>query len=174
MQLAITFLAEHQVNFLPDLLAILHDCKCALLELRATQLKQSTAAYVLIQGNWNQIAKVETTLESMQKRSDIKIHSFRPNTSDGKKDSLPYSLETISLERGNVLGSLTAFLQERHIAIEEVSASSYQTSYTPTSVFTTKFIVLIPPEIRLLSLREEFLDFCDQLNIDAVLEPIKR
>jgi hypothetical protein len=28
------------------------------------------------------------------------------------------------------------------------------------------------PENRFL--RDEFLDFCDQLNIDAILEPIKR
>jgi len=66
------------------------------------------------------------------------------------------------------------FLTMHGIEIEEVSGSSYQAPYIATSVFSTKFIVLIPPEVRLLSLREEFLDFCDQLNIDAILEPIKR
>ena len=60
------------------------------------------------------------------------------------------------------------------IEVEEISGSSYQAPYISTYVFATKFIVLIPPEIRLLPLREEFLDFCDQLNIDAILEPIKR
>ena len=41
-------------------------------------------------------------------------------------------------------------------------------------VLVTKFIILIPSQLPLLTLREEFLDFCDQLNIDAILEPVKR
>jgi glycine cleavage system transcriptional repressor len=34
--------------------------------------------------------------------------------------------------------------------------------------------LLVPANVHILSLREEFLDFCDDLNIDAILEPIKR
>ncbi|MCW8845305.1 MAG: glycine cleavage system protein R, partial [Gammaproteobacteria bacterium] len=31
----------------------------------------------------------------------------------------------------------------------------------------------IPARIQLSGLRDEFMEFCDQLNLDAVLEPIK-
>ena len=87
---------------------------------------------------------------------------------------MPYSLETISLDRDSVVESITSFLFDRDIDIEEITGSSYQAPYIQTSVFSTKFVILIPPQLHLLSLREEFLDFCDQLNIDAILEPIKR
>jgi glycine cleavage system transcriptional repressor len=90
------------------------------------------------------------------------------------KESMPYSLETISMDRENIVESIITFLFDKGIDIEEVSGSSYQTPYVQTSVFSTKFILLIPPDIHLLSLREEFLEFCDHLNIDAILEPIKR
>jgi glycine cleavage system transcriptional repressor len=35
-------------------------------------------------------------------------------------------------------------------------------------------IVRIPAGMRIVSLRDEFLDFCDQMNLDAILEPVKR
>jgi glycine cleavage system transcriptional repressor len=174
MQLAITALGKHQINFIGEILPVVRDCKCNILEIRSSRLAQSTAAYLLIQGNWNQIAKFESTLDSIQRRLDIKIHTLRPDPKDKPQECLPYSLETISLDRDNVTESITSFLFDREIDIEEITGSSYQAPYIQTSVFSTKFVILIPPQLHLLSLREEFMDFCDQLNIDAILEPIKR
>jgi len=174
MQLAITALGNHQINFIAEILPAVRDCKCTVLEIRLSRLAQSTAAYLLISGNWNQIAKFETTLDIIQRRLDIKIHALRPEQKDKPKECVPYSLETISLDRDNVTESITSFLFDREIDIEEITGSCYQAPYIQTSVFSTKFIILIPPQVHLLSLREEFLDFCDRLNIDAILEPIKR
>jgi glycine cleavage system transcriptional repressor len=174
MQLAITALSNNHPRFLAEFLPALRDCKCTLLEIRSSRLAESTAAYLLIQGNWNQIAKIENMLDALQKRMEVKIHTLRPDHNGRESNHVPYSLETISLDRENVIESITAFLFDRNIDIEEITGSSYQAPYIQTSVFSAKFILLIPPEIRLLSLREEFLDFCDHLNIDAILEPIKR
>lgn len=174
MQLAITALGNNQINFITEILPAIRDCKCNILEIRSSRLAQTTAAYLLIQGNWNQIAKFEGILDAIQKRLEIRIHTFRPDQKDRYKDCLPYSLETISLDKENIIESIASFLFDRQIEIEEIAGSSYQAPYIQTSVFATKFIISIPPQLSLLSLREEFLDFCDQLNIDAILEPLKR
>jgi len=174
MQLAITVLGHNRNYFITEILSTIRDCKCSIVEIRFSRLEQTDAAYLLIQGNWNQIAKFESVMEAVEKRLEIKIHMLRPEREHKEKDFLPYSLETLSIDRDNIIESVSAFLSVRGIEVEEISGSSYQAPYISTSVFATKFIVLIPPEIRLLPLREEFLDFCDQLNIDAILEPIKR
>ena len=176
MQLAITVLGSNQINFIGEILPVARDCNCNIIEIRSSHLGQSAAAYLLIQGNWNQIAKFENTLENIQKRLEIKIHTLRPDQKekDKGKDFLPYSLETISLDNESVVESITSFMFDRDISIEEITGSSYQAPYIQTSVFSTKLVILVPSQLPLLSLREEFLDFCDQLNIDAILEPIKR
>ena len=174
MQLAITVLGNNPINLIAEILAVIRDCKCNILEIRSTSLAQATAAYLLVQGNWNQIAKLENMLDAIERRADIKIQTLRPEQREKVRECIPYSLETLSLDRDNVVESLVSFLFVRDIAIEEITASSYQAPYIQNAVFSTKFIILIPPQLHLLSLREEFLDFCDQLNIDAILEPIKR
>jgi len=174
MQLAITILGHHHNNLIAEILPAIRDCKCTIVEIRSSRLSQATAAYILIQGNWNHIAKLENTLDSIQKRLEIHIHTLRPEQKDKTNDSIPYSLETLSLDRDNVIESISAFLHDRDIGIEEITGSCYQAPYIQTAVLSTKFIITIPPQLQLLSLREEFLDFCDHLNIDALLEPIKR
>jgi glycine cleavage system transcriptional repressor len=174
MQLAITALGNTPINFIAEILPAVRDCRCSIVEIRSSRLAQASAGYLLVQGNWSQIAKLESTLDVMQKRMAIKIHTLRPDAKDKGNDSLPYSLETLSLDRDNVIESITIFLLDRQVDIEEITGSAYQAPYVQTHVFSTKFVILIPPHVPLLSLREEFLDFCDQLNVDAILEPIKR
>ena len=174
MQLAITALGNLELNFVAEILSAVRDCNCNIMEIRSTRLAQSAAAHLLVQGNWNQVAKLENHLDTLQKRMEIKIHTLRPEPKDKVRDCVPYSLETISLDKQNVIESITSFLIDREIDIEEISGSSYLAPYIQTPIFSTKFIILIPPRLHLLSLREEFLDFCDQINIDAILEPIKR
>ena len=174
MQLTITALGKLHTHFIAEILPTIRDCKCNVLEVRSSRLGQSTGSYLLIQGNWIQIAKVETALDLLQKRMEIKIHSLRTEAKDKVKECVPYTLETISLDKESIIESIISFLLGHDIDIEEITGSSYQAPYAQASVFSTKFVILVPPQIHLLTLREEFLDFCDHLNIDAILEPIKR
>jgi glycine cleavage system transcriptional repressor len=176
MQLAITILGSQQCRFMAEILPAIRDCKCHVLEIRSSRVGQATAAYLLIQGNWNQIAKFESSLELIQKRLDLKIQLLRTETEvkDKAQEYLPYTLETISLDQENIIESIATFLLDREIEIAEITGSSYQAPYLQSLVFSSKFVVLVPASVSLLMLREEFMDLCDQLNVDAILEPIKR
>ena len=50
---------------------------------------------------------------------------------------------------------------------------SYSAPHTGTPMFSVNLAIGIPASMHIAMLREEFLDFCDDLNLDAVLEPIK-
>ncbi len=174
MQLTITALGNKSTLFISEILATISSCQCTVQELKSSNLAQSTAAFLLVDGNWNNIAKLETLLDNLQNRLEIKINTLRPEPISKKPNAIPYSLETISVDRHNVIEDITNFLYEREICIEQINACSYPAPYIQTLVFSTQFILHIPSQVRLLVLREEFLDFCDTLNIDAVIEPIKR
>jgi glycine cleavage system transcriptional repressor len=40
-------------------------------------------------------------------------------------------------------------------------------------MFSVRMSIGIPADNTFATLRDEFMDFCDSMNIDAVLEPIK-
>lgn len=174
MQLAVTLLATQQQHFMAELFTAIHESKCHILEIRSSHLGQARACYLLIQGHWNQLAKFENALDFLQKRLDIKIQTLRTEPAEKGEAYLPYSVESISFAQEPIIEAISRFLLERDIDIAEISGSSYQAPYLESSVFSSKFIILVPPSVQLMMLREEFMDLCDQLNIDAILEPIKR
>ena len=174
MQLAITVLGNRTNDFVSEILSAASVCQCSVLELRASSMTQITALYVLIDGNWNHIAKLEGMLDAVAKRLAMQISFLRPETEVSMAEGVPYTLETISMDKKDLLFAVTAFLIERGIVVEEITASRHHAAFFNNTVFSSKFILLVPENVRILSLREEFLDFCDNLNIDAILEPVKR
>jgi glycine cleavage system transcriptional repressor len=40
-------------------------------------------------------------------------------------------------------------------------------------MFSVQMFINIPAGLHISGLREEFMEFCDQLNLDAILEPVK-
>lgn len=177
MQLAVTVLGNKTEGFIVEMLSAISACHCSVLEFRTSNLSETTSAYTLIDGNWNYVAKLEGLLEIMRARFQVQIIFFRPQESISNswtKVGVPYTLETISMEKKDLLFSLASFLLDRGIYIEEIHANLHPALLFDNQIFSSRFTLLIPPDVRILSLREEFMDFCDNLNIDAILEPIKR
>jgi glycine cleavage system transcriptional repressor len=177
MRLAITVLGKKSTAFMTNILATIATCKCNILDLNVSRFSESTvAAHLLVQGNWNYLAKLESHLEQLEKRLDIKIHSLHtepPQTTDSE-DSIPYTLETISINSEELIQDMMTFLLTHHITIAEMKCSCYPAVYSQTPLLATKFIILIPADIPLMCFREEMLNFCDNCNVDAIFEPIKR
>lgn len=177
MQLAITVLGKKTDGFIAEVLSAISACQCNILELRTSNLTRITTAYLLIDGNWNHVAKLEGLLDAIRNRFEVQISLLRPDDmveNQPLQEGVPYTLETISMDKRDLMFAVTSFLLERGIVIEEISASRHPAMMFHNSIFSSRFLLLVPAEVRILSLREEFLDFCDSINIDAILEPIKR
>jgi glycine cleavage system transcriptional repressor len=69
--------------------------------------------------------------------------------------------------------NLASFFSKRQINIQEMATSTYAAAHTGTPMFSVHLTVDIPASQQISALRDEFMDFCDQLNLDAVMEPVK-
>lgn len=174
MQLAITILGKQSTAFIADILTAVTTHKCTILELNLSDFSNSAAAYLLVEGNWNCLAKLETVLEHQQKRLDVTIYTLHLEVQQIVSEYIPYNLEIISINQDSTLQDLLTFFATHQIVTKEIKACCYPAYYTQTPLFSAKFILLIPVDIQLLSFREELLDFCDSSNVDAIFEPIKR
>ena len=174
MQLAITVLGNRNSHVLQHILSALTRCQCSVIEIRALELVSSTSMLILTEGNWNQIAKLDTILDGLEKQLTARICRSRQDKNAPSANGLPYTLEAMSMDQKDIVLQITEFLIERNIFIQEAKGSRYSAPYVDTPIFSAKLVIVIPSDQRLLQLREDFLDFCDNLNLDAILEPIKR
>lgn len=175
MQLAITILAKKSSASIADILASVNTNKCRILEFSLSDFSHSvTAAYLLVEGNWNGLAKLETVLENLQKRLEVKICTLHVEPQKLACEYIPYGLEVIAIDQDDILQNIVAFLSTHHVVIENIKVCCFPDSYTQTPLFSSSFVLLVPLDVQLMSFREEIFNFCDDCNLDAIFEAIKR
>ncbi len=72
-----------------------------------------------------------------------------------------------------IVTGLSGFCASRGIDIAEVSTRTYPAAHTGAQMFAVQMIINVPKRLQLAHLREEFMDYCDAQNLDAILEPVK-
>ena len=77
------------------------------------------------------------------------------------------------MDQPGIVHELAAFFSKREINIQDMATTTYNAAHTATPMFSVRMIVEVPAQQHIAALREEFLDICDELNLDGVLEPVK-
>lgn len=176
MQIVITVMGEDRPDLIAELTRMIKDAKCAILESRMTELGLEFAAHLLVEGNWNHIVRLESLLETTAQRSNLKLGTMRCQEEEerNEEEMIPYTVDVFAGDQPGNIHELASFFTARNIKILDLSTSRYPAPYSGARVFLAHMIVKIPAGMKIVSLRDEFLEFCDQLNLDAILEPVKR
>jgi glycine cleavage system transcriptional repressor len=171
--LAISAIGSDRTGMVHDLTRIVADCGGSISESRMTTLGSEFAMLVLVSGNWHALARLETELRKLTETGALSVHLKRTEQKAARSDMLPYSVDVVCLDQTGIVSNLSGFFSARGIEIAELSTRSYAAAHTGAPMFSVQMIVNVPGRIHLSALREEFMDFCDNLNLDAILEPVK-
>ena len=171
--LAISAIGSDRTGMVHDLTRIVADCGGSISESRMTALGSEFAMLLLVSGNWHTLAKLETELKKLSESSGITISLRRTEQKLARKDVVTYSVDVVCLDQPGIVHNLAGFFSSRGIDIAEVNTRSYSAAHTGAPMFSVQMVVHVPAKIHIAALREEFMDLCDQLNLDAILEPVK-
>lgn len=171
--IVVSVLGEDRPGLVSELARAIVDCKCHISDSRMTRLGQSFGLVMLIQGSWNSLAKLELQLERLEQSLGLMIHTKRTEGPQNRENILPYAVEVVAPDQPGIVHRLTDFFAQRSVNIEDLATRSYKAMHTGTTMSTINIVIGVPSKIHIAMLREEFMDYCDQYNWDAVLEPVK-
>ncbi|MEN8168076.1 MAG: glycine cleavage system protein R [Pseudomonadota bacterium] len=171
--LVISALGKDRPGIVKSLTKKVLDGGCNIADSRMTVLGGEFAIMLLVEGQWNTLAKLENALPDLQDELDLTIIGKRTDQRAQASNMLPYLVDVVSMDHPGIVNQLAEFFSERNINIEDLVTTSYAAAHTGTPMFSVHMSVGIPANIHLAGLRDEFMDYCDALNLDAVIEPIK-
>jgi glycine cleavage system transcriptional repressor len=171
--LVISALGEDKPGIVDGLSRAIMECGCNIVDSRMTVLGGEFAVILMVTGNWNAIAKLENALPGLGKRLGLMITSKRTEQRRHQGNLLPYAVDVVAMDHPGIVHNLANFFSSRNINIQDMVTTSYSAAHTGTPMFSVPMTVDIPSEMHIAALREEFMDFCDELNLDAVIEPVK-
>jgi glycine cleavage system transcriptional repressor len=156
-----------------DLTRLVLDCGGNIIESRMTGLGAEFAVLMLISGKWHTLTRLETELKRLADAEDLVVQVKRTQPKPVKDKCLPYAVDVVCLDQPGIVHNLAGFFTARDIEIAELNTRSYAAAHTGAPMFSVQMTVSIPADVHIAGLREEFMDFCDQMNLDAIIEPLK-
>lgn len=171
--LAITVIGRHDPALPERLTGMVAECGCNILESRVNILGQELSMLLLLAGNWNAVVKVEDALSRMGQDHELSINTRRTELNKSGKSLMPYAIDVVCGDQVGVVNKITRFVLDNKIQIHDLYTTTYNASHTGARMFSMHLTVHVPVETSISALRNDFLEFCDQLNLDAIIEPVK-
>lgn len=171
--LVITASGEDRVGLVENFTSKVTETGCNIEESRMAVLGGQFAIIMLVSGPWNALSKLEGQLEPVSGQLGLTVIHKRTRERERLQPLIPYRVDVIALDHPGIVHSLAGFFARRRINIEELQTNTYPAPHTGTPMFSVNMTVGIPADEHIPTLRGDFFDYCDSLNLDATFEPAR-
>ncbi|MBP7370240.1 MAG: glycine cleavage system protein R [Arenimonas sp.] len=149
------------------------EASCNLIDTRLSTVGRDVSLIALATGSWDSIVKLESLLSRIEQEKNVKIAYYRTGPKPLQSNMLPYLVEVVAADKPGILYQLADFFDRQGITIENMQSNGYQAMHTGASMFTAQLTIGIPASMHIAALRDDFMEFCDHLNLDAIMDPMK-
>ena len=172
--LAITAIGPDRAGLVRDISEAVSAAGGNIRESRMMTLGSEFAVLMLVAGNWHSIEKIQESLPRLTESSDLTINLRSTTPKNQTAPAAPYNVDAISLDQEGIVLNLAGFFAGRNLEIAELNTRSYNAPHTGAAMFAVQMTVNIPGDVHLANLRDEFYEFCEERNLDAIIEPAHR
>lgn len=174
--LQIMAIADNRPHFLYEISRQISHAGCMVVESAVHSIIDKQTVSILIKGTWHQIAKVELALNQIRKQKPdlFFIRAIELIASSHTEEIyLPYSIHITGLAEPQHLPRVIEFLMAYPIHIHQLQSEIYNAKRTHSQMISISLQVSIRATVNLGEMRDQFMVFCDNQNLDAFMEPTK-
>jgi glycine cleavage system transcriptional repressor len=172
-QLLIQTLSSTSKSPLLTLARRIADAGCNLSDARVSAIGADSSLLLVASGAWDALAKLENALGKLARDEDMHLVHYRTQPREPDSHLLPYLVEVVSADRPGILVRIVEFFHRNRISIEQLNSMRYQAMQTGAEMFQAQITIGIPSDSHIAALRDDFLELCDSLNLDAIMDPVK-
>ncbi|MBI2792623.1 MAG: glycine cleavage system protein R [Gammaproteobacteria bacterium] len=169
--LVVTALGSDQIGVLEAFTKTSKQCGCNIIESKLAKVGEECSLLLHLSGTWNTVAKLEAALPPLAEQFGLSIHSKR-TLPRKNQPALPYQVQVIAEDRQGILNELALFFVQQGISLDQMDCETYDAK-NHTTMTSISFIINIPVKQHIASIRERFMVYCEDRNLDAVIEPYK-
>lgn len=171
--LTLAVLARYRPGITLELFRAIRERGCEVEDCRVGPVGDRLTANLAISGNWSALGRLETALPGIAQKLDLQIRFERCGPRTQEPQYRPYAADVIAPQQPDLLVHLLEFFASQDIQIPELSTQKYRSNYTGADMCTVQMVLHVPVDQHPQALRESFMDLCDDLNADGVMDPIK-
>jgi glycine cleavage system transcriptional repressor len=171
--LSISVLARARPNIALELFRAIRERGCEVEDCRIMPIGNRLAANMVVSGKWSALGRLETALPGIAEKLDLQVRFERCEARPINPEFRPYGAEVIAPQQQDLLVHLLEFFHGQDVEVAEISTQKYASTYTGAEMCSVQMVLHVPVNQHPQALRESFMDLCDDLNADGMLDPIK-
>lgn len=171
--LVISAIGPWRDDLAAKLLGAIRERGCEVRDGRINPLGDTLSAQLLVSGNWSSVGKLETGLPKLAEALEVKIESLRTKDRGDRPEMRPFAVEINAPQQTELLIHLLDFFAGQDSVVAELVCQDYSAGQTGARMVNIQMVVLVPLTQQPPALREAFMDVCDELHADGLLDPIK-
>jgi glycine cleavage system transcriptional repressor len=171
--IVLSAIGTDRTGVVQDITKVVLACGGNIEESRMTTMGAEFAVLMLVSGNWHTLSRLETALDKLTTDESLTISIRKTGAKASSDNRMPYAVDVISLDQQGIVFNLADFFASRDIEIADVATRSYSAAHTGSPMFSVQMAVNVPSGVAISQLRDDFMELCDRLNLDALLEPVK-
>jgi glycine cleavage system transcriptional repressor len=166
-QLVITALGDDRPGIVDELSQALFKHNLNIEDSRMSVLGGEFAVLLLVSGEQQSIDEFVGDTASLEQSLNMKILVKLTHSETAPKAVVPYTVEVVAIDHPGIVHKLASFFSGRQINIVDLHTERYAAAHTATPMFAVSITIGIPADMAIKALRDEFIDMCDELNLDA-------
>jgi len=171
--LVVSAIGPHDSNVLGQLTELISQADGNIISSDFALLGNEHTLTLQLSGSWNAIAKIEAKLTQFGENQPIRVLVKRTEPIERTRPYLPYFIQITCQDKPNIIAEMNTFIINEEMIMTELDSQHYPSTCNNITIATLNIYLLIPADNSLADLRERFMVFCDRLNLDATLEPLK-
>ena len=171
--LVITAVGEDRPGIVDELSHILFDADLNIEDSRMSILGGEFAIILLVSGKAAALAQIQNEQDKLANALNLQLLIKPTQAKHPHKDKVPYNIKVVGMDHPGIVQHLARFLSQHNINIEDLQTESYPAPHTGTTMFAVSMSVDIPGELSTGKLRDEFIELCDEQNLDAHFSPVE-
>ena len=168
-KLVISALGADRPGIVDELSNIIYKNSLNIEDSRMTVLGGEFAILLLVSGEKESIDAFQTQANDIEQALQMRL-LIKVTTESGPIDNaIPYAVEVAALDNPGIVNNIASFFSERDINIVNLQTENYSAPHTGSPMFALHMTIGIPADTNIAQLRDEFMQTCDELNLDAEL-----
>ncbi len=155
-----------------DIANLAEEFNCNIEDSKMSVLGGEFAVIMLISGDAESIHPLIFKADELGRRFDLQINIKETTAPHKVQQGIPYMLESISMDTSGIVHSITKYLRDLSINIEELETEKSAAPLSGTPMFHMRAHIIIPSSVSLADFKDHLSVIEHEKNLDIHLKAI--
>ena len=167
----IAAIGEDRPGIVSEISGLVDELKLSIEDSRMTVLGGEFAVLMSVKGGTLHLQRLETKLGKLAARMELAFLFRRTEQRENVRGRVPYTASVTALDHPGIVHQVAAFFSCQNINIHNLDTVTEPAPHTGTPIFSLVMEIEVPPDVRIVELRDSFFYFCDDHDLDGELRP---